>query len=367
MLTGVGRFVICSLLFLVGCAPHAVETLRAATFPERVLPWPTRIAVGVRRIEDASMLCAQALSGEVRCWTSDVDAREPELSLTGLVQVFVARQEHRTIQGSTGLEPLSEALRWQAYPHFHVLHWPSETPSPFGAPSERSCHRVSENALECWPPLPFNGFCPRDTECAATETRSFPAPVRWGMVSHDRGVIWSHMGGYHVYPHACGLMEDRTVRCWGGNSVGQIGTVHRFPMWQATTEVVGVSDVQDLALGAEFSCALHTNGRVTCWGYDHDGQLGGGASNVVVPLQPVRLRDVEGATSIYAGNEHACAMGPTGVTCWGDDYARGIASEDRRPRRLDLPENRRIVSLVLGAKSTCALDERGDVWCGGSF
>lgn len=74
---------------------------------------------------------------------------------------------------------------------------------------------------------------------------------------------------------ACARIVDGTVKCWGINSLGQLGdgtTTSR-----ATPEVVpNLLDVVDVAAGADDTCAVVKNGSVYCWGDNRFGQMGNG-------------------------------------------------------------------------------------------
>lgn len=352
---------------LFACSPRPPEVPRA-TLPERVMPWPTRVATGVRRIQDASMLCAEGMEGWVRCWTRD-PGYPPEVErVSWSVRVASALSHGRIPRREELTQPLD--LELEFHPRFVVFDWP-DIPSPFDAADPRRCRLVAERELECWPPPEKEHACTEAVESCTldlTGRQTFPAAVLWGQVAYERGPILVGMGSRYEPPHACALMEDRTVRCWRAGSVGQLGDGQRNHNWASTTLVEGLGNVEDLALGANHTCALHDGGRVSCWGYDEEGQLGSGRHlEVVVPRRLMRAEGVEGATQIYAGNQHSCSMGAQGLMCWGDDYARGIASDDRRPRAHVLPEQRQITSVVLGAKYLCVLDASGDVWCGGAF
>ena len=75
--------------------------------------------------------------------------------------------------------------------------------------------------------------------------------------------------------HACAILDDGTVRCWGQNSSGQLGNGDA-QLTSSTTPVtvVGVSGATALALGDSHACALMSNGQVRCWGANLDGQAG---------------------------------------------------------------------------------------------
>lgn len=84
------------------------------------------------------------------------------------------------------------------------------------------------------------------------------------------------------------------------------------------------------------------------------------------PSGPLR-----GVVAVTTGHAHACArLDPGGhVVCWGENglgqVGGPIAASTRvRPRRVEgLPGP--IVEVAAGSFHTCALDERGEVWCWG--
>jgi alpha-tubulin suppressor-like RCC1 family protein len=78
--------------------------------------------------------------------------------------------------------------------------------------------------------------------------------------------------------HACAIMEDRGVDCWGANSKGQAGDFTLKATVTAPNGVGGVSKVVQLALGYEHSCALTDDGDIYCWGSNAKGQLGPNAN-----------------------------------------------------------------------------------------
>src|SRR4029079_2751228 len=87
--------------------------------------------------------------------------------------------------------------------------------------------------------------------------------------------------------HTCAVLSDQTVRCWGDNSVHQLG---HSPLAFATSPVAVPNVTGHLVmLGGDTSCNLRTSGVVECWGANNAGQLGstpddaGSATPVIVP------------------------------------------------------------------------------------
>lgn len=125
-------------------------------------------------------------------------------------------------------------------------------------------------------------------------------------------------------PHTCALTKtsDAGVRCWGSNMSGQLGDGTNT---QRTTpvDVTGLSSgVASIGVGNLFSCALLTNGQVKCWGNNSMGQLGN--SNYATSFVPVSVLNgatgtpLTGVTKLSVGGNHACViLSSGGAKCWG--------------------------------------------------
>lgn len=93
--------------------------------------------------------------------------------------------------------------------------------------------------------------------------------------------------------------------------------------------VKGLTRATAISAGSGSTCALLSGGTVACWGNNGSGQLGFGDSleGVVDPefsLSPVVVEGIEGATAVEAGNGLTCALLSEGtVTCWGSAVQDG--------------------------------------------
>ncbi len=123
--------------------------------------------------------------------------------------------------------------------------------------------------------------------------------------------------------HSCALLVDGTVRCWGRNQFGQLGSSGPAVSTSAPVAVTGFGGtVKSISgHGADHNCALLSSGAVQCWGSDSSGQLGSSVSSVNQSSPtPLTVPGLPGtATAITASPDFSCALiSSTGaVWCWG--------------------------------------------------
>ena len=74
---------------------------------------------------------------------------------------------------------------------------------------------------------------------------------------------------------ACALLKDDTIKCWGRNSDGELGT-GRVSDRELPTKVAGLTNVSDMCFSSSHACARSNDHKVFCWGNNTAGQLGDG-------------------------------------------------------------------------------------------
>jgi len=122
--------------------------------------------------------------------------------------------------------------------------------------------------------------------------------------------------------HACALLADKSVRCWGANNKGQLGRDPATTSGSTTPLAVTLPGPADaLASGDAFSCAV-VGGGVYCWGTNSAGQVGLPVPGSALTFSPHRIDEVsgtfEGVVDVVAGGDFACARLSTGkMGCWG--------------------------------------------------
>ncbi|MBM3785702.1 MAG: hypothetical protein FJW30_15155 [Acidobacteria bacterium] len=109
---------------------------------------------------------------------------------------------------------------------------------------------------------------------------------------------------------ACHAVADGTVWCWGANQFGQLGDgtfVFRSTPVRVGSPLTGFpAGVVSVAAGFVHACALHSDGRVRCWGENSRGQLGDGSR--INRSTPVLASGLSQAIAITAGAYHTCAL-----------------------------------------------------------
>jgi len=183
--------------------------------------------------------------------------------------------------------------------------------------------------------------------------------------------------------HFCARMSDGSVRCWGDDTKGALGTGSSDPSDAGSSAdggpfvvpyVSGLTGVTQLASGGTTTCALVADGGVSCWGGNDVGQLGLGAETPVVDSaphptpSPVALE--EKATRIDVGPASACAVLASGdVWCWGDNSRQQLARADGSffgvPAKAGL-DGLQVTRTAAGRWSAFAVTAQGDLQSWGS-
>lgn len=118
--------------------------------------------------------------------------------------------------------------------------------------------------------------------------------------------------------HSCVVLEDASLRCWGDNTWGQLGTGKLELLVEHPTRPL-LEKVKSVSLGKHHTCALGLDGTVHCWGNNERGQLGDGhAGEGVYERTPVVVPIPAKVEQIALGEAHSCARTGDGVYCWGD-------------------------------------------------
>src|SRR5690606_23531545 len=102
----------------------------------------------------------------------------------------------------------------------------------------------------------------------------------------------------------------------GGAAAERPERVATLPSYDIDPSGHLLADVRQVSAGGAHTCALHADGRVTCWGDNRVGQLGDGTRTS--SRRPVEVRALPPARWVAAGARSTCAATLDGeVYCWG--------------------------------------------------
>ena len=163
------------------------------------------------------------------------------------------------------------------------------------------------------------------------------------------------------YQHALALSSDGTVRAWGSDNGGQLGS-GRLAFETRPGLVAGLSNVRSIASGVNHSLAVRSDGSVWTWGANYAGQLGNGTNTD--RSEPAQVPGLAGIAQVCGGGGYSLALAEDGsVWAWGDgqygNLGNGTRESSWAPIRIrDLNS---VASLACGQTHTLALLQDGSV------
>ncbi len=198
-------------------------------------------------------------------------------------------------------------------------------------------------------------------------------------------------GGFH----ACALLDNASVKCWGAGGAGALGNESNTNRGDGPNEMgdnlVAVNlgtgrTATAITAGSDHTCALLDNGSVKCWGQGNLGQLGLGGTfargtqpgSMGDSLPAVALGTGRTAVAVRSKFNHTCAVLDNGsLKCWGWNVGGqlGLGATDDRGEApgemgdalpaVSLGTGRTVVAVTTGITHTCARLDDGSLKCWG--
>lgn len=260
--------------------------------------------------------CGLTVDGGVECWGST------DYASTSNKYSVIDAQGGRTC----GLRLDGAIYCWAGGGAFRLQNPPAE----WGAELQRDgryqdiavsgdvvCTLDRERHVQCWPiALAYWESWEHYDEASKALRSDLPVDAHFRAIDAGTG-------------HVCGLREDSTVMCWGGNDAGQL-------------DVPEHTALEHIAAGVAHTCALDATGSALCWGDNHFGQS--------TPPSNSRF------SQLTAGELHTCGLKLDGTAlCWG-----GNADGQTIP-----PTGANFTELSAGSHHTCGLTTTGEALCWG--
>jgi len=222
-----------------------------------------------------------------------------------------------------------------------------------------ACAILDDDSLKCWG---SNGY--GQLGIGSTTQQTTPQTVNLGT---GRTAVSVSGGQYHT----CAVLDDDSLKCWGTNSYGQLGIGSTTQQTTPQTVNLGTGRTAvSVSAGYTHTCAILDDESLKCWGVGTAGQLGIGLNVNQITPQTVGLGTGRTAVSVSAGVQHTCAILDDGsLKCWGyNNYGQlgiGSTTNQNTPQTVDLGTGRTAVSVSLGRYHTCALLDDDSLKCWG--
>lgn len=272
-------------------------------------------------------LCALLRSGAVQCWGNNVRGQtsNPNLGSGEITNV-----------------PLSETALKISVGGFN------------------SCALLQSRTVACWGSNASGELGPNQPLGVNS-----PTPV---IISGLTGIVDVKVGGDYV----CALNKSGQIFCWGSNEYGQLGNTvgnnvrmgnNPVPTQVSAAALGGVPVA--INTGDRHTCALLFDRSVTCWGDNTFGELGNGASNTTANPTPTAVVGLAGpVTQIVASDDSTCALLSDGrAQCWGfnefgqlgNSINSGTLNPNPSPLFVENLNNGLRLSQTGGGESMCVL------------
>ena len=202
-----------------------------------------------------------------------------------------------------------------------------------------TCALLDAGEVKCWG-LGSNGRLGQgDTENRGNEA----GEMGDDLPAIDLGTGRTAVRISNSYEHACALLDDATVKCWGHGAYGRLGYGDEENRGDEPGEMgdnlpavdLGTTGtVVDIDSGQRSNCALFADGRMKCWGRG-DGGFGLGHKDYIGD-EPGEMGDALpfldfGAGRLveefFMGSNHFCALlDDSSLTCFGDGFDGRLGS-----------------------------------------
>ena len=172
--------------------------------------------------------------------------------------------------------------------------------------------------------------------------------------------------------HGCAVDGLGDIHCWGDNTFGRVSPTAEETILGPTVFSHPRVDFVDVCTTDATTCGLSERGRLICWGTNNQGLLGtslGVGARVEEHIEPFPTRRF---ATVSCGGAHMCGTTfEDESVCWGsnDRGQVGAAIDDPvvgQPRAIASPLQGTVYgNFSLSAKSTCAVTLKGDLYCWG--
>jgi len=215
--------------------------------------------------------------------------------------------------------------------------------------------------------------------CLANTTRNFPTGTSFdcdnitcgtGILDAGNAVMAARAAQAGGLYHTAAVKSDGSVVAWGYNGNGQLGGGEALGLVRAYpgTPIPSLSSMRDVATGDYHTVALKDDGTVWSWGYNGQGQLGSGST--IDSDNPIAVTGLTNVIAVAAGGRHTLALKSDGtVWAWGYNYYGQLGRAPYNFTDSSTPVQiyglTDVIAIAAGGKRSLALKKDGTVWAWG--
>lgn len=284
------------------------------------------VVPGIAKATDLAAGCALSEDGLVRCWSGLNASPRAVPNLSGVKAIAGADTHHkcalmedggvmcwgRNDAGQLGTGNYVDTT--EPLPVLDSDGAPLKGAAAIAVGLYHTCAVLTDGSAACWG---FNGH----GQLGASGDRQFSSRALKVKLEEEGGDLVDVAQIALGYGHTCALLNDKSVKCWGSNEVGQLGQAgDSLSSSHPVTVPVGDSfEATSIAAGYGHTCAIGAAGNVRCWGWNVYGQLGSAAAGRA-SASPVDVEGLSGVASLALGEAHSCALIEGGAAkCWGNN------------------------------------------------
>ena len=219
------------------------------------------------------------------------------------------------------------------------------------AGGEYACALLSSGNADCWGE---NG----GGELGDGENKDSSTPVKVKGLASATSITAAVS---HGESHVCALYSGGSIDCWGAGGSGDLGNgttgaeecggaLSFSPTCDLTpVSVHAITTGSSVSAGSADTCAVLSSGKVDCWGFNDEGELGDGTDSgpetcgepedrFACSLVPVSVNGITQATAVSAGSDYACALLSSGsVECWGENESGELGDGTNKDSSVPVP------------------------------
>ena len=248
-------------------------------------------------------------------------------------------------------------------------HSPGEVDLPEGRTAKavslgykHTCAILDDDSLVCWG-VNSNGQLGN----GSNTNRNAPTPVNLGDGRKAKAVS---LGASHT----CAILDNGELKCWGNNAelqLGDGGSSHEHHKTPTGVPLGSGRTAKAISLGYEHTCAILDDDSLKCWGNQDSGRLGTTVPNGFFYPVAVNLGTGRTAKAISLGTSHTCAiLDDDSLKCWGNNISGklgdGTITNRHSPTPVDLGTGRTAKAISLGTSHTCAILDDDSLRCWGN-